>query len=142
MAGATTEQRGQLARVDALFERLAELQGQRNAIDAEIVDIVRGLAEGDLWGITGARSLEACVAGLRSGSLVCPFHHRGVITICGPADAVTVTDAAGRALDGSSVARPPTRPRPPVAPYRGPTGERADRKWYGPFTPRGAGADN
>jgi hypothetical protein len=78
--------------------------------------------------------------------LVCPFHHRlhhrGVITISGPAPAVTVTDVAGRTLDGSSLARPPTGPPPPAPPYRGPIGERADWKWYAPFAPRGAGADN
>ncbi len=72
--------------------------------------------------------------------LVCPFHHRlhhrGIITIRGPAVAVTVTDVAGRVLDGSAVARPPTTPPPAVPPYRGPTGERADWKWYQPFQPK------
>lgn len=71
--------------------------------------------------------------------LVCPhhhrMHHRGVITIRGPGHAVTVTDVAGRVLDGSSVARPPTGPPPVVSPYAGPTGERADWKWYDPPGP-------
>jgi hypothetical protein len=71
--------------------------------------------------------------------LVCPFHHRshhrGLITIRGPGDAVRVTDAAGRPITGSSVARPPTRPPPVVPPYAGPTGERADWRWYQPFEP-------
>jgi hypothetical protein len=78
--------------------------------------------------------------------LVCPFHHRlhhrGLITISGPGHRITVSDVAGRALDGSSVARPPTLPAPPVPPYRGPTGERADWKWYEPFAPRVEGAQS
>jgi hypothetical protein len=78
--------------------------------------------------------------------LVCPYHHRlhhrGLITISGPGHRITVTDVAGRVLDGSSVARPPTT-GPPTAPaYVGPTGERADWKWYEPFTPRGGGSHN
>lgn len=72
--------------------------------------------------------------------LVCPFHHRlhhrKQITISGPGHAVTVTDVAGRTLDGSSVARPPTGPPPDVPAYAGPSGERADWKWYEPFAPR------
>ncbi|WP_136623091.1 HNH endonuclease signature motif containing protein, partial [Mycobacterium attenuatum] len=43
--------------------------------------------------------------------LVCPYHHRlhhrGVITITGPAEALTVTDTAGRLLHPGSLARPP-----------------------------------
>jgi hypothetical protein len=72
--------------------------------------------------------------------LLCPYHHRchhrGVLTITGPADALVVTDAAGRVLSPGSLARPPTRPPPAVAPCRGPTGERADWWWYEPFQPQ------
>jgi hypothetical protein len=72
--------------------------------------------------------------------LLCGFHHRlhhrGVITITGPADRLRVTDANGRELHGGSLARPPTTPPPAVAPYRGPTGERADWWWYTPFQPQ------
>ena len=72
--------------------------------------------------------------------LVCPYHHRqhhrGVITITGPADALVVTDSAGRSLDPGSLARPPTGPPPTVAPYPGPTGERAQWWWYEPFQPQ------
>ncbi len=72
--------------------------------------------------------------------LVCPFHHRlhhrGIITIAGPAHHLTVTDSAGRALRAGSLARPPTTPPPAVAPYPGPTGERADWWWYEPFQPQ------
>jgi hypothetical protein len=69
--------------------------------------------------------------------LVCPYHHRlhhrGVITITGPAHTLTVTDSEGRQLSAGSLARPPTKPPPGVAPYRGPTGERAHWWWYEPF---------
>ncbi|WP_156737767.1 HNH endonuclease signature motif containing protein, partial [Mycobacterium sp. E735] len=72
--------------------------------------------------------------------LVCPYHHRahhrGVITIAGPAPTLTVTDQAGRTLRPGSLARPPTKPPPPVAPCPGPTGERADWWWYQPFQPQ------
>jgi hypothetical protein len=72
--------------------------------------------------------------------LLCPYHHRlhhrGVITITGPAHRLTVTDSADRELSAGSLARPPNRPPPAVAPYRGPTGERADWWWYDPFQPQ------
>ena len=72
--------------------------------------------------------------------LLCPYHHRlhhrGVITVTGPAGQLTVTDSAGRELSAGSLARPPNRPPPAVAPYRGPTGERADWWWYDPFQPQ------
>jgi hypothetical protein len=71
--------------------------------------------------------------------LLCPYHHRlhhrGIITITGPADVLSVTDSAGRALSPGSLARPPNRPPPAVAPCPGPTGERADWWWYEPFQP-------
>ena len=63
-------------------------------------------------------------------------HHRGLITITGPADHLVVTDQAGSPLSAESFARPPTRPPPTVAPCRGPTGERADWWWYEPFQPQ------
>ncbi len=72
--------------------------------------------------------------------LVCPYHHRlhhgGAITITGPADALTVTDDAGRQLSPGSLARPPTHTPPAVPPWPGPTGERADWWWYEPFQPQ------
>ncbi len=71
--------------------------------------------------------------------LVCPYHHRahhrGVITLTGPAHTLVVTDHTGRALTPGSLARPPTTPPPAVPPYRGPTGERAQWKWYHPYQP-------
>jgi hypothetical protein len=72
--------------------------------------------------------------------LVCPYHHRchhrGVITITGPADNLTVTDNDGRVLSPGSLARPPTKPPPAVPPCKGPTGERANWWWYQPFQPQ------
>ena len=70
-------------------------------------------------------------------TLLCPYHHRmhhrGAITITGPAHNLTVTDSTGRQLSARSLARPPNQPPPTVPPYPGPTGERADWWWYQPF---------
>ena len=72
--------------------------------------------------------------------LVCPYHHRahhrGVITITGPAHTLSVTDSAGRPLSPASLARPPQHSPPAVPPCPGPTGERADWWWYDPFQPQ------
>jgi hypothetical protein len=72
--------------------------------------------------------------------LVCPYHHRlhhrGLITITGPAVDLTVTDSSGRPLNAGSLARPPNLPPPAVPPCPGPTGERADWWWYEPFQPQ------
>ena len=72
--------------------------------------------------------------------LVCPYHHRlhhrGVITITGDANDLTITDSAGQELSAASLAHPPTTPPPAVAPCPGPTGERADWWWYEPFQPQ------
>ncbi|MCH9700459.1 MAG: 13E12 repeat family protein, partial [Actinomycetia bacterium] len=48
-------------RVAVLFEELAELAGQRNAIDGRVVQIVAELDREQLWGATGARSVAALV---------------------------------------------------------------------------------
>ena len=45
-----------------LFDELAELTGQRNAIDGRIVDIVAEIDGDGLWGNTGCRSVAALVA--------------------------------------------------------------------------------
>ena len=72
--------------------------------------------------------------------LVCPYHHRahhrGAITITGPADDLVVTDSSGQPLSAGSLARAPTLPPPAVKAYPGPTGERADWWWYEPFQPQ------
>ncbi|MES3665740.1 DUF222 domain-containing protein, partial [Mycobacterium intracellulare] len=49
-------------RLEVLFEELAELSGQRNAIDGRIVQIVAEIDRDQLWGVTGARSVPALVA--------------------------------------------------------------------------------
>ena len=78
--------------------------------------------------------------------LLCPYHHRahhrGDITITGPAEDLKVTDSDGRALSAGSIARAPTGPPPAVAPCPGPTGERADWWWYEPFQPQPPPTDN
>ena len=72
--------------------------------------------------------------------LVCPYHHRlhhrGLINLTGPPDALVVIDDAGQVLRPGSLARAPTRPPPAVAPCPGPTGERAQWWWYQPFQPQ------
>ncbi|MGV0791007.1 HNH endonuclease signature motif containing protein [Mycolicibacterium sp. XJ1819] len=71
--------------------------------------------------------------------LVCPYHHRlhhrGHLTLTGPAHTLTVTDSTGHQLSHRSLARPPNRPPPAVAPCPGPLGERADWWWYTPYQP-------
>ena len=85
------------------------------------------------WEDGGATELDNLV-------LLCPYHHRlhhrGVITITGPAAELSITDGSGRVLSPASLARPPTQPPPAVPPYPGPTGERADWWWYQPFQPQ------
>ncbi|MGK2903557.1 MAG: hypothetical protein ACSLE7_11905, partial [Mycobacterium sp.] len=62
-------------------------------------------------------------------------HHRGAITITGPADKLLVTDEDGEPLTGAALSRPPTKPPPTAPPCRGPLGERAQWRWYTPFEP-------
>src|SRR3982751_4129652 len=49
-------------RLEVLFEELAELAGQRNAIDGRIVEIVAEIDRDGLCGMTGARSVPGLVA--------------------------------------------------------------------------------
>ncbi len=49
-------------RLEVLFGELAELAGQRNAIDGRIVEIVAQMDHDQLCGATGARSIAALVA--------------------------------------------------------------------------------
>ena len=73
--------------------------------------------------------------------LLCPYHHRahhrGLITITGPATHLIVTDRKGRPLTNTTLARPPdpNTPPPNTPPYRGPTGEHAQWWWYDPYQP-------
>ncbi|HEX5253019.1 MAG TPA: DUF222 domain-containing protein, partial [Mycobacterium sp.] len=59
-AGAVVVSPGE--RLEVLFEELAELTGQRNAIDGRIVEIVAEIDRDELCGVTGARSVPALVA--------------------------------------------------------------------------------
>src|SRR6201997_2862731 len=68
-------------RLEVLFEELAELCGQRNAIDGRIVEIVAEVDRDQLWGATGARSVPALVA-WKTG--------------CSPANAHTIATIAAR----------------------------------------------
>lgn len=78
--------------------------------------------------------------------LLCPFHHRlhhrGIITIAGPADSLVVTDGDGHELDSGALARTPNTPPPDVPPCPGPLGERADWWWYSPFQPQAPPSTN
>ncbi|WAC91319.1 HNH endonuclease signature motif containing protein [Mycobacterium sp. Aquia_213] len=78
--------------------------------------------------------------------LVCPYHHRlhhrGVVTITGTADELTVADRSGRPLSAGSLARPPNLPPSAAPPCHGPTGERAQWWWYQPFQPRPSPTNN
>ncbi|SCX22962.1 DUF222 domain-containing protein, partial [Mycolicibacterium fluoranthenivorans] len=49
-------------RLEVLFDEIAELCGQRNAIDGRLVQIVAELEHEELAGLTGVRSLSALVA--------------------------------------------------------------------------------
>ncbi|MHA3018974.1 DUF222 domain-containing protein [Mycobacterium sp. BMJ-28] len=84
------------------------------------------------WEDGGATELSNLV-------LVCPhhhrLHHRGALNITGPADRLIITDHTGQPLHRGSLAHPPATPAPDVAPYPGPTGERAQWWWYQPFPP-------
>jgi Domain of unknown function (DUF222) len=68
-------------RLEVLFEELAELTGQRNAIDGRIVEIAAELERDELIGMTGARSMAALVA-WKTG--------------CSPANAATIAAVARR----------------------------------------------
>ncbi|MDM4138824.1 MULTISPECIES: HNH endonuclease signature motif containing protein [Mycobacterium] len=68
-------------RLEVLFDELAELSGQRNAIDGRIVEIVAEIDRDELCGVTGARSVSALVA-WKTG--------------CSPANAHTITTIARR----------------------------------------------
>lgn len=58
----TTPGVGSKERLAELFDELAELTGQRNAIDGRIVDIVAEIDHDGIWGNTGVRSVAALVA--------------------------------------------------------------------------------
>ena len=53
---------GSRKRLEVLFDELAGLTGQRNAIDGRIVEIVAEIDRDGIWGATGCRSIPALVA--------------------------------------------------------------------------------
>ncbi len=61
-AAAFEDERFAPRRLDVLFEELAELCGQRNAIDGRLVEIIAEIDGDGLWGATGCRSISALVA--------------------------------------------------------------------------------
>ena len=68
-------------RLEVLFEELAELTGQRNAIDSRMVEIVAELDRDELCGMTGARSIPALVAwktgtSLKNAKTIATVAHR------------------------------------------------------------------
>ncbi|MCV7298635.1 DUF222 domain-containing protein [Mycobacterium barrassiae] len=67
-------------RLEVLFDELAELSGQRNAIDARIVEIAAEIENDRLRGITGARSLAALMAWKTGTS---PTNANTIATIAG-----------------------------------------------------------
>ncbi|MGE2728242.1 HNH endonuclease signature motif containing protein [Mycolicibacterium vaccae] len=65
MSGATgvlEQQASPQQRLEELFDELAELSGQRNAIDGRLVEIIAELDRAQLWGMTGCRSAASMVA--------------------------------------------------------------------------------
>ena len=99
-------------RLEVLFEELAELAGQRNAIDGRIVEIVAEMDRDKLCGATGARSVAALVAwklGIVVGQRQDLHHRRGPAARSFP----RCTRACGRAgcrwiRSGSSPPAPAT----------------------------------
>ena len=100
-------------RLEVLFEELAELTGQRNAIDGRIVEIVAEMDRDELCGATGARSVAALVAwktGSSSGNantIATVAHRLAAFPRCaqgmreGRLSLDQVGVIAGRAADGS-----------------------------------------
>ncbi|WP_197507665.1 HNH endonuclease signature motif containing protein, partial [Mycobacterium sp. ACS4331] len=84
------------------------------------------------WEDGGETELENLV-------LLCPhhhrMHHRGEITVLGPASRLRVLDCDGVELSHGTLARRPHGPPPRVRPYSGTSGERCDWWWYTPYEP-------
>jgi hypothetical protein len=84
------------------------------------------------WEDGGQTELENLV-------LLCPHHHRmhhkGEITVLGPASRLRVLDSDRRELRHGTLARRPHGPPPNAAPYTGSSGERCHWHWYDPYEP-------
>ena len=154
-------------RLEVLFEELAELTGQRNAIDGRIVEIVAEMDRDQLCGATGARSIAALVAwktGSSSGNaktIATVAHRLAAFPRCakgmreGRLSLDQVGVIAGRAAEGSDahyaeLARAATvnqlrtavklEPRPEPDPIRGPN--RRPRSPKPPTSSSAAGGSN
>ncbi len=92
-ASQNAEEVGADQRLEVLFDELAELAGQRNAIDARIVEIVAEVDRDELWGATGARSVAALVA-WKTGSS--PGNAHTIATVAGRLGDFQLRKAAGR----------------------------------------------
>ncbi|PRC48282.1 hypothetical protein C6A85_80630, partial [Mycobacterium sp. ITM-2017-0098] len=80
-------------RLEVLFAELAELTGQRNAIDGRIVDIVAELDRDELLGITGVTSVAHMVA-WKTG--VSPRNAETMVAVAGRAQEFPLCTAALR----------------------------------------------
>ncbi|AMO59881.1 IclR family transcriptional regulator [Mycolicibacterium phlei] len=61
-AGDETVERSQVDLLLDMFAQLEELSGQRNAIEARIVEVIHQIDAQNLWGATGCRSLKHLTA--------------------------------------------------------------------------------
>ncbi|MGE0218878.1 MAG: HNH endonuclease signature motif containing protein [Mycolicibacterium sp.] len=82
------------ARLQELYGELAELAGQRNAIDGRIVEIAAEIEHGGFWGHTGARSVGALIA-WKTG--VSPGNARTIMAIAKRWEEFPICTAALRA---------------------------------------------
>ncbi len=88
-------------RLEVLFEELAELAGQRNAIDGRMVQIVAEVDRDELWGATGARSVAALVA-WKTGSSSANAHTIATVAQrLGGVSALRARHAGGPTVAGS-----------------------------------------
>lgn len=75
-------------RLADLFDELAGLVGQRNALDGRIVDIIAEIDHDGLWGMTGVRSMAHLVAwktgctAANAKNLVAVAHRSKELTLC------------------------------------------------------------
>ena len=78
-------------RLDVLFAELAELTGQRNAVDGRIVELVAEIDLDALWAAAGTGSVAALVAWKtrvspsRAATIAASPPGRGVSPLCGRA---------------------------------------------------------
>ncbi|MGE0219546.1 DUF222 domain-containing protein, partial [Mycolicibacterium sp.] len=82
------------ARLQKLYGELAELAGQRNAIDGRIVEIAAEIEHGGFWGHTGAKSVGALIA-WKTG--VSPGNARTIMAIAKRWEEFPICTAALRA---------------------------------------------